>query len=83
MSQLKVEITSPNGELFNGNCYLATVPSTLGDIGVMAGHEVVVVSLREGQVELHDEKQKLIKSFAVKSGFAEVQSSGKLLILID
>ena len=83
MSDLKVEITSPNGELFNGNCNLAVVPSTLGDLGVMVDHEVVVASLKEGQILLYDEREQLIKSFDVKGGFAEVQSGGKLLILVD
>jgi F-type H+-transporting ATPase subunit epsilon len=83
MSDLTVEITSPKGELFKGNCYLVVVPSTLGDLGVLAGHEVVVVSLREGQILIYDNKNNLTKSFDVKSGFAEVQDSGKLLILVD
>jgi F-type H+-transporting ATPase subunit epsilon len=83
MSDLKVEITSPNGILFKGNCHLAVVPSTLGDLGVMAGHEAVLVSLREGEVALHDEKQNIIKSFAVSGGFAQVQPSGVLSILVD
>jgi F-type H+-transporting ATPase subunit epsilon len=83
MADLKVEITSPNGELFNGNCHLAVVPSVLGDIGVMLGHEVVVVSLKEGKILLHDENQKVVNSFDVVGGFAEVQGSGKLLILVD
>lgn len=83
MTALKVEITSPNGELFNGNCHLAVVPSVFGELGVMVDHEVVVVSLKEGKILLHDKNQKVIESFDVVSGFAEVQSSGKLLILID
>ncbi len=82
MAKLKVEITSLKGELFNGSCHLAVVPSKLGDIGFMADHEVVVTALKEGQVTLYDEKQNVVKSFEVKSGFAEMKVE-KLLVLID
>jgi F-type H+-transporting ATPase subunit epsilon len=83
MTNLFVEIISPKGELFKGNCHMAVVPSSLGDIGVMSGHEVVVVSLREGQIQLYNESQHVTKSFDVTGGFAEVQTSGKLLVLVD
>ena len=80
---LKVEIISPAGEVLKGNFAMVTVPSIAGDIGVMADHEVVIAALREGEVVVYDEKQNIVKSFPVKSGFAEVQESGKLLVLLD
>lgn len=83
MSELKVQITSPEGDLFNGLCHLAVVPSTIGDIGFMYDHEIIVASLREGEITLYDAAQKLIKSFPVKSGFAKMQSEEKLLVLVD
>lgn len=84
MSDLKLEIISPSGVIFSGNCHMAVVPSTLGDLGVMLGHEVVIVALREGQVAVYDANQNIIKSVDVKSGFAEVQDSGKkLLVLVE
>ncbi len=83
MTNLKVEITSPNGALFNGYAHLAVVPSTNGDLGIMAGHEAVLASLREGEVVLHDEKNNIIKSIPLKSGFAQVQPSGILSVLVD
>ncbi len=80
---LKVEITSPSGVVFNGFCHLAVIPSVAGDLGVMLGHEIVVTNLREGEVVLFDDKNNEIKKFAVKSGFSKVQEDGSLLILID
>ncbi len=80
---LKTEIISPSGELLSGNFSMVVVPSIAGDLGVMRGHEAVIVALREGEVLIYGEKETLVKSFAVKSGFAEVQDSGKLLVLID
>lgn len=80
--ELKLEIISPAGEIFKGNCHMAVVPSELGDLGVMFEHEAVIVSLREGQVVVYDENQNIIKSVEVKSGFAEVQDGGKKLLVL-
>jgi F-type H+-transporting ATPase subunit epsilon len=83
MSDLKVEIISVAGELLKGSFNMVVVPSVSGDLGVMQGHEVVIAALREGEVTVYDDKQNVVKTFPVKSGFAEVQESGKLLVLID
>lgn len=80
---LKTEIISPAGELLSGSFHMVVVPSIVGDLGVMQGHEAVIVAMREGEVLVYDEKQNVIQSFSVKSGFAEVQASGKLLVLVD
>jgi F0F1-type ATP synthase epsilon subunit len=60
-----------------------TVPSVEGEMGVMYGHEAVIASLQEGQIKIFDDKQNVVKTFDVKAGFAEMQGSEKLLILLD
>jgi F-type H+-transporting ATPase subunit epsilon len=83
MSNLKLEIISPEGILFNGDCHMAVVPSALGDIGFMHNHEMVIASLREGEIVVFNEKNEALKSFAVKSGFAKMQEGGRLLVLVE
>ena len=83
MSGLSLEIISPTGIIFKGDCHMAVIPSVSGEIGVMYGHEAVVVSLKEGQIVAYDDKQNPIKTLDVKSGFAEMQSLEKLLVLVD
>lgn len=83
MANLNLEIISPNGVVFKGNCHLATIPSVEGEMGVMSGHEAVVVSLKAGEVVVYDEKQNALKKFEVVSGFAEVKEDNNLLVLID
>ncbi len=83
MSNLKLEIISPEGIIFNGDCHMAVVPSTLGDIGFMDGHEAVIALIREGQITVFDEKQNIVKQVAVAGGYAEINDSGKLLVLIE
>ncbi len=83
MTTLNVEIISPNGALFQGECHLVVVPSVSGDIGIMHSHEAVIATLREGKIEIFDDKESLVKSFDVKSGFAEMRDLDKLVILVD
>lgn len=82
MASLNLEIISPAGVLFKGACHMAVVPSVEGEMGVMHGHEAVIVNLKAGQISVFDDKQNVVKSFDVKSGFAE-QSAEKLLVLIE
>lgn len=83
MSNLKLEIISPEGIIFNGECHLAVVPSASGEIGFMHGHEAILSLLKEGQITLFDDKQNILKQIPVVSGSAAVDDSGKLLILVD
>ncbi len=81
-SKLKVEIISPKGVIFDDNCHLAVIPGNLGDIGVMNNHELVLTSLRKGEIKIYDKSEKLINSFEINSGFAQNEKE-KLLVLVD
>ena len=62
MSKLNLEIISPTGVVFKGECQMAVVPSAAGEIGVMYGHESVIASLKDGCIAIYDEKENLIKT---------------------
>lgn len=83
MTSLQLEIISPTGVLFKGECAMAVVPSVSGEIGIMYGHEAVIASLHEGQISVYDESNNIIKTLPVTSGFAEMQGVEKLLVLVD
>ncbi len=74
ISQEKILLTAEAGEVL--------LPTTLGQIGVLPGHRAVVVELAPGEVELKDGMGgKLIGSFLVTGGVAEVKEGNTLLIL--
>ena len=83
MANLEVEIISAKGILYQNNCHMAVVPSKAGDIGILQGHEAVIAGLKEGKVDIFDEQENIIKSFDIKSGFAEMHGPNKLLVLLD
>lgn len=79
---LHVEIISPSGFVFDGFCHMATIPSTNGEIGILVNHEPTIAMLKEGQINIYDSNEQLIKHFDVTGGFAN-NLENKLLILID
>jgi len=83
MANLNLEITSPKGILFQGECFMTTIPSSEGEMGVMFGHESVVAVLKAGIITIYDDKQAIIKTIEINGGFAEVQNNKKLLVLVD
>ena len=46
MPSLSLEIISPSGIIFKGDCHMAVIPSVSGEIGVMHGHEAAIASLQ-------------------------------------
>ncbi len=81
--ELNLEIISPTGIVFKGDCALAVIPSVEGDIGVMYGHEALIAALRPGRILVYDNKETLLQSFDVESGFAEMHGLEKLIVLVD
>lgn len=79
---LHIEVACPEGILFRGDCHLAVVPASSGEIGVMDNHESFLANLKEGEIKIFDNQNNLIKAIAVMSGFAEMQNS-KLIILVN
>lgn len=83
MSLINLEIISPTGVVFEGKCYLVSVPSASGDVGVMYGHESLIASLREGKIDIYDKEEVVLKSLEIKSGFVEISDGENLKILLD
>lgn len=83
MAELKVEIVSIEGAIFNGTCHLVVVPATSGEIGVMFGHEAIISTLKNGEIKIFDSSNNIIKQIPILKGFAEMQNQDKLLILVN
>lgn len=79
---LKIQLISQEKILLKTEAGEVLLPTTLGQIGVLPGHRAVVVELAPGEVELKDGiNGKVIGSFLVTGGIAEVKEGNTLLIL--
>jgi F-type H+-transporting ATPase subunit epsilon len=83
MGELKVEIISTEGELYNGACKIAVIPAITGDIGIMSGHEAIISHLKTGDIIIYDNNENIIEKFAIESGFASTENQDHLIILVN
>ncbi len=55
MSEMKLEIITPNGTIFSGNIKTVTLPGSEGEFGVLAEHAGTVTLLHSGAIEIEKE----------------------------
>ena len=73
MNNLRLEIYTPNGILFNGEVTSVTLPGTKGIFTVLKNHGAIISSLTEGKIKYLIEKE--ISTIDVLGGFAEVKDN--------
>ena len=73
MSNLKLEIYTPNGVLFNGEVTSATLPGAKGLFTVLNNHGAIISSLTKGEIKYVIDEE--IFTIEVLGGFAEVKKN--------
>ena len=68
------ELVSPEKLLLSGDAEMVTVPGSEGDMGVLANHAPVMISLRPGIVGVTLEDG-TVSDFFVRGGFADITPS--------
>lgn len=70
MATFRFSLVAPERELFSGDVDQVDAPGADGDFGVLAGHEPLMSTLREGAVVVTTGSTKRI--FTIAGGFADV-----------
>lgn len=73
MNNLKLEIYTPNGVLFNGEVTSVTLPGTKGLFTVLINHGAIISSLTKGVIKYKINED--ISTIEVLGGFAEVKKN--------
>ncbi|MBU0632306.1 F0F1 ATP synthase subunit epsilon [bacterium] len=81
MDTFRLEILTPNGEIFNGDVVSATLPGEEGEFGVLAHHASLTTLLQAGVIDLETEN-KTVESVAINWGVVQVDES-KVVVLVD
>jgi len=81
MNTFKLEILTPNGEIFNGEAVTVVLPGEEGEFGVLAGHASVTTLLEAGVVDVEKE-DKSVESILINWGVAQVDEE-KVIILVE
>ena len=77
---MRVEIITPDQELFKGEASYVGVPGVDGSMGFLENHAPLITVLKAGEVKLRTEKGE--KLFPVKGGVVEV-SHNTVLVLAE
>jgi F-type H+-transporting ATPase subunit epsilon len=80
MDKFKLEILTPNGEIFNDEVLSVVLPGEEGEFGVLAGHASLTTLLEAGVVDVEKE-DKTVESIVINWGVVQVDEE-KVIILL-
>jgi len=81
MDTFKLEILTPNGEIFSGQAVSVVLPGEEGEFGVLAGHASVTTLLEAGVVDVEKE-DKSVEAIVINWGVVQVDEE-KVIILVE
>jgi len=81
MDTFKLEILTPNGEIFNDDAVSVVLPGEEGEFGVLAGHASITTLLEAGVVDV-EKKDKTVESILINWGVVQVDEE-KVIILVE
>ena len=80
-SQFKVEVLTPEGEAFNDEVEMVSTRTSVGSIGILAGHQPLLAILDPTELRLYRSESD-IERFAQGEGFLQV-AEGRTMLLVD
>ena len=81
MDKLKLEILTPNGQIFNGEAISVTLPGEEGEFGVLAHHSSLSTLLEAGVIDIEKE-DKSVESILINWGVVNVDEE-KIIVLVE
>ena len=78
---MKLEVISPEKELYSGEVEHVTFPGTGGSFGVLKDHAPIVSTLKKGEI-IVTELNKTIQTISVTSGVVEIFNN-KISVLAE
>ncbi|MCF6331067.1 MAG: F0F1 ATP synthase subunit epsilon [Sulfurimonas sp.] len=80
METFKLEIITPNGDIFNDDVISVTLPGEEGEFGVLAHHSSVSTLLEAGVVDI-EKTDKTIESVLINWGVVHVDEEKAVLLV--
>ena len=81
MDTLKLEILTPNGEIFIGEAVSVTLPGEEGEFGVLANHSSLSTLLEAGVIDI-EKADKTVESILINWGVVNVDEE-KVIVLVE
>jgi F-type H+-transporting ATPase subunit epsilon len=77
----KVEVLTPEGEVFNDDLEMVSTKTTIGSIGVLANHQPLLAMLDPTELRIYRSDSDVLR-FAQSEGYLQV-SGGQALLLVE
>lgn len=76
---MKLEITSPDKQIFSGDAELVQLPGSDGLFEILNNHAPMIAALGKGKIKVQDQEGKL-QFFEIKGGVCEVKDNVILVL---
>jgi F-type H+-transporting ATPase subunit epsilon len=78
MATLKLEIVTPEAQIFKGEVDSVLLPGAEGDMGILPHHEMIITELKAGELRIAQKDQTQV--LAIGEGFAEITGESVTVI---
>jgi F-type H+-transporting ATPase subunit epsilon len=79
-TKFPVEVLTPEGEVFNDQVEMLSTRTSVGSIGVLAGHEPVLAQLEPTELRLYRSDSEIVR-FAQAEGYLQFAENRALLLV--
>jgi F-type H+-transporting ATPase subunit epsilon len=79
-TKFRVEVLTPEGEVFNDEVEMVSTRTTVGSIGVLANHAPVLAMLDPTELRLYVTESEIVR-FAQAEGYMQVGNNRALLLV--
>jgi F-type H+-transporting ATPase subunit epsilon len=76
----KAEVLTPEGQVFNEDVEMVSTQTTIGSIGLLAGHEPVLARLEPTELRLYRSETDIVR-FAQAEGYVQMSAAGALVLV--
>src|SRR3954463_1254026 len=80
-TKFRVEVLTPEGEVFNDEVEMVSTRTTVGSIGILANHQPLLGMLEPTELRLYKSESDVIR-YAQGEGYVQV-AEGRVLILVE
>src|SRR5919107_3267859 len=81
-TKFRVEVLTPEGEVFNDEVEMVSTRTEVGSIGVLANHQPLLGLLAPTELRLYRSESDVVR-FAQGEGYVQVASDGSVLLLVE
>jgi F-type H+-transporting ATPase subunit epsilon len=78
--KFRVEVLTPEGEVFNDEVELVSTRTTIGSIGILANHAPVLAMLDPTELRLYKTESEIV-AFAQAEGYMQIGGNHALLLV--